>query len=167
MTCVAFQTDGTYTPRIKIYNGREYDIANLTFRKLPPKMQYENLISTKILCDSVVKHRNHKKGEFTHSFTEETARKLHEAWRGRNLKKAKDSAEVAPSPDENAPNKEQDTHIPYKKLSETGILSRRINERPLPTQPPLTPFAYLHSCTRVFRKSEGSELCQARDRYLQ
>jgi len=83
------KADGTYTPRVKVYNGREYDIANLTFRKLPPKMQYENLISTKILCDSVVKHRNQKKAEFTHSFTEETARKLHEAWRGRNLRKAK------------------------------------------------------------------------------
>merc|ERR1719261_1382693 len=69
-----------------MYNGREYDIANLTFRKLPPKLQYENLISTKILCDSVVKHRN-SSGDFGHSFIEDTAKKLHEAWRGRNVLK--------------------------------------------------------------------------------
>merc|ERR1712100_374799 len=105
------KADGTYTPRIKVYNGREYDIANLTFRKLPPKMQYENLISTEILCDSVVKHRNQKKGEFTHSFIEETARKLHEAWRGRNLQKAKAAGAEGKKVDD-------ESQIPYKKLSE-------------------------------------------------
>merc|ERR1712224_902995 len=115
------QADGTYLPRVKTYNGREYDIANLTFRKLPPKMQYENLISTKILCDSVVKHRNQKKGDFTHSFMEETARKLHEAWRGRNLQKAKAAAEAKPEAGTDTSSKKVDeSQIPYKKLSEQG-----------------------------------------------
>ena len=75
-------------------------------------MQYENLISTKILCDSVVKHRNQKKGEFTHSFMEETARKLHEAWRNRNVLKAKAAGD--------AEKKKDDSQIPYKKLSDPG-----------------------------------------------
>lgn len=106
------KADGTYTPRIKEYNGREYDIANLNFRELPPKMQYENLISTKILCSSVIKYRkSQKKGEFTVSFREDTARKLHEAWRGRNEHGAgNEPAEPKSKVDE--------SHIPYKKLSE-------------------------------------------------
>ena len=155
-----FQADGTYTPRIKVYNGREYDIANLTFRKLPPKMQYENLISTKILCDSVVKHRNQKKGEFTHSFMEETARKLHEAWRNRNVLKAKAAGD--------AEKKKDDSQIPYKKLSDAG--SHLPITTTLPTSSrivqPCAPIC-LPNYLRVFRKSESTKFREACCRYLQ
>merc|ERR1712054_664249 len=97
----------------------EYDIANLTFRKLPPKLQYENLISTKILCDAVVKHRQKGKGEFNHSFTENTAQKLHEAWRGRNVLKSSVKNNTNDNQESNAEkNNGGEAHIPYRKLSE-------------------------------------------------
>ena len=47
--------DGTFEPRVKTVNGRQFDIANMTFRQLPAKLQYENLVSTKILCSAVVR----------------------------------------------------------------------------------------------------------------
>ena len=36
-------------------SGKEVDIANLTFRRLPPEFQEENLRSTDLLCKCVEK----------------------------------------------------------------------------------------------------------------
>ena len=45
--------DGTFTPRIKVVEGVEYDIANLTFDELPPEFQDSNLTAAHCACSSV------------------------------------------------------------------------------------------------------------------
>lgn len=78
------QPDGTFEPRIKVVNGREFDIANMTFRQLPAKLQYENLISTKILCIAVVQ-QHERRQEFHENFITKTATTLHKAYQSRNI----------------------------------------------------------------------------------
>jgi len=45
--------DGTYEPRIKIVDGKEYDIANLVHIQLPPKLQASNCEAANGACDEV------------------------------------------------------------------------------------------------------------------
>ena len=40
--------DGKWEPRVKIVEGKEYDIANLHFDYLPPKFQTENMAAAKV-----------------------------------------------------------------------------------------------------------------------
>jgi hypothetical protein len=47
--------DGTYEPRIKIVDGKEYDIANLVHIQLPPKLQASNCAAADDACDQVRK----------------------------------------------------------------------------------------------------------------
>merc|ERR1712025_1391787 len=118
---------GTYTPTFKTFGGQKYDLANTAFRKLPAQIQYQNLISTKLLCQSVVKHRSKKNGAFTKSFVEQTAKKLHDAWRGRQFYfAAKHAAEkaattattaaAATTGDAKIASEAEHTQMPYKKL---------------------------------------------------
>eukprot|EP00750_Incisomonas_marina_P001381 INCI11152.1.p2 GENE.INCI11152.1~~INCI11152.1.p2 ORF type:complete len:184 (+),score=31.18 INCI11152.1:197-748(+) len=81
------QPDGTFEPRIKTVNGRQFDIANMNFRQLPAKLQYENLISTKILCSAVVKQFQ-RNLPCTNEFIDQTATSLHEAYQSRNVGEA-------------------------------------------------------------------------------
>ena len=45
--------DGRYIPRIKIVDGREYDIANLSFKYLPGIYRFENLLAAGRACESI------------------------------------------------------------------------------------------------------------------
>eukprot|EP00516_Mucochytrium_quahogii_P000318 CAMPEP_0203746122 /NCGR_PEP_ID=MMETSP0098-20131031/1653_1 /ASSEMBLY_ACC=CAM_ASM_000208 /TAXON_ID=96639 /ORGANISM=" , Strain NY0313808BC1" /LENGTH=333 /DNA_ID=CAMNT_0050634097 /DNA_START=51 /DNA_END=1052 /DNA_ORIENTATION=- len=45
--------DGTFEPRIKIIKSQKYDIANLTFKELPPYFKLENLLASHAACESI------------------------------------------------------------------------------------------------------------------
>mmetsp|Transcript_46716 Transcript_46716/g.69081 ORF Transcript_46716/g.69081 Transcript_46716/m.69081 type:complete len:184 (-) Transcript_46716:38-589(-) len=76
--------DGTFEPRIKVVNGRKFDIANMSFRELPAKLQYENLVSTKIVCSAVVEQMENNT-RCSKEFVEETAETLHVQYQSRHV----------------------------------------------------------------------------------
>lgn len=109
-----FQADGTYKPRFEVFDGKTHDIANLAFRKLPQSLQYQNLLSTRLLCGTVIKHRQKKNGHFTSKFIDETARKIHDQWRSKQFYFANTKLESSTQNNDGA------DKVPYNKLSQKG-----------------------------------------------
>eukprot|EP00753_Platysulcus_tardus_P008928 PLAT1711.1.p1 GENE.PLAT1711.1~~PLAT1711.1.p1 ORF type:complete len:1154 (+),score=501.46 PLAT1711.1:63-3464(+) len=74
--------DGTYEPRIKVIDGKRYDIASLTFKELPTKFQRENWESAKVACREVIQ-AIHDGRELDDDFLLDGSRRVHAAWMAR------------------------------------------------------------------------------------
>lgn len=91
--------DGTFEPRIKVINKREYDIANLHFQQLPDYFKLENLLASHAACESIRrcwsqtlgdaradKLKNFARTLRSSNFIEKASAEQHENWLKRNGK---------------------------------------------------------------------------------
>ena len=71
---------GVYVARIKVVEGIECDIANMTFEELPLSFQQINLVSARHACD-IIDSAIVSGTALDRTFIERTAEQLHIAWR--------------------------------------------------------------------------------------
>lgn len=94
---------GVYAPRNKEFGGKTFDIANLTFDKLPTYFKFENLVAAKIatvsLSNAYVAYQSSSQTEGfitvvnNPEFIESASALQHERWLLRNSDKAWVAAE--------------------------------------------------------------------------
>ena len=75
--------DSEFDPRIKDVNGVQYDIANLHYRDLPEKFQYENREAAKGAV-SIVLDAMRSKQTLDAAFIERASDTVHQQWLERN-----------------------------------------------------------------------------------